>query len=287
MASRLPPWLRARGGSPRKIHEIKTLLRGEGLRTVCEEARCPNAGECFGAGTATFLILGDGCTRRCLFCAVSQKEPPPQDPDEPSRVAAAAEKLGLKYVVITSVTRDDLPDGGAFQFAASVSAVRRLLPDARVEVLVPDFGGSRDALDAVLDAGPDVLAHNIETVKEMYPVVRPQAEYRRSLELLSRAAERKTAGNGHAAVKSGLMVGLGETREQLASCLSDLRASGVQLLAIGQYLRPRRANIPVRRYYEPAEFDALAGEARSMGFMGVTAGPLVRSSYHAAAQYVK
>lgn len=271
-----------------RTHEVRARLRAGGLHTVCEKARCPNAGECFGSGTATFLILGDVCTRDCSFCAVKHGAPAAPDPGEPSRVAEEAKRLGLCHVVITSVTRDDLPDGGAAQFAACVHAVREAIPKATVEVLVPDFGGNADSLAEVLRARPDVLNHNIETVRRLYPRVRPQAVYDRSLELLSRAASfaRLLPPTAYrlppVVVKSGLMVGLGETRGEINACLRDLRAAGVSVLTIGQYLRPRRDNVEVARYYTPAEFDELAAEARDLGFGRVLSGPLVRSSYHAA-----
>ncbi|MBI5529596.1 MAG: lipoyl synthase [Deltaproteobacteria bacterium] len=280
---RLPPWLRARQVPRGTTHALRARLREGGLHTVCEEARCPNAGECFGAGTATFLILGDACTRDCTFCAVRHGVPDAPDPDEPRRVAAEAKRLGLRHVVITSVTRDDLPDGGAGHFAACVRACRDLLPGATVEVLIPDFHGDVDALGCVLKACPDVLNHNIETVRALYPEVRPQADYDRSLALLRRCGPQPTACSLQpVVVKSGLMVGLGETREQLSECFRDLHRAGVEVLTIGQYLRPRRANIEVARYCTPFEFDELAADARDLGFSHVLSGPLVRSSYHAA-----
>ena len=288
---RLPEWLRAKTVRRADTHVLRTSLRAHGLHTVCEEARCPNAGECFGDGTAAFLILGGACTRGCAFCAVTRNAPAPVDPDEPAAVAAQAAALGLRHVVITSVTRAALPDGGAAQFAASIRRVREALPRATVEVLVPDFAGSGEALDAVLGAAPDVLNHNVETVRERYAAVRPGAVYERSIELLHRAARykphavpplRRRGGiKGVVVIKSGLMVGLGETTEQLMACFRDLREAGVRALTIGQYLRPRRANIAVARYYTPAEFEVLAAGARTLGFDAVFAGPLVRSSYHA------
>lgn len=299
-ANRLPAWLRAKPARPGGTHAVRARLRAAGLHTVCEEARCPNAGECFGAGKATFLILGDACTRACTFCAVGHAAPAAADPDEPSRVAETAAGLGLRHVVITSVTRDDLADGGAGQFASCIKTCRGALPDATIEVLIPDFGGDEDALNVVLAAGPDVLNHNIETVRGLYPRVRPQAGYDRSLELLARAAAfagPTPAGRVRSAavetpapalshptpvVKSGLMVGLGETRAQLSECFRDLRHAGVEILTMGQYLRPRRSNIGVARYYEPAEFGELAAAARAAGIPTVVAAPLVRSSYHAA-----
>jgi len=262
---------------------MKSTLRKHGLHTVCEESKCPNASECFHSGTATFLILGDRCTRRCAFCAVSKDIPVTPDPGEPERVAELARELKLQHVVITSVTRDDLPDGGSSVFAETILQVRRVLPESSIEVLIPDFGGSSKDLLTVMNAGPDVLNHNIETTRELYQQVRPQADYRRSLELLSRSSSYKktfTAGK-YMLVKSGLMVGFGETKAQLYACFKDLFDSGVECLTIGQYLRPRITNIPVTKYYSPEEFLELENEARSAGITHVISAPLVRSSYKA------
>ncbi|HJX62248.1 MAG TPA: lipoyl synthase, partial [Dehalococcoidia bacterium] len=248
----------------------------------CEEARCPNIGECFENGTATFLILGNVCTRACTFCAVSSGRPIGLDTAEPLKVARAASRLGLRHAVVTSVTRDDLPDGGASIFAATIRAVRRLSPGTSVEVLIPDFQGSHDALAIVMAAGPDVLNHNIETVPRLYRDVRPKAVYGRSLELLARAGE-MDAG---VITKSGLMVGLGEEHEELLAAMADLVAAGCRVLTIGQYLQPTPRHRPVACYYHPDEFAALAREGRRLGFRHVEAGPLVRSSYHAERQIV-
>jgi len=264
-------------GRPSERHALKVLLRQARLHTVCEEARCPNAGECFGAGTATFLILGDVCTRGCRFCAISRGCPPaPPDPDEPGRVAEAVARLGLRHAVVTSVTRDDLPDGGASAFAACVRAIRARCPDTRVEVLVPDLGGRADALEQVLAAGPDVLNHNVETVARLYPLARPGADLARSLELLARAARRTPAP----VVKSGLMVGLGEEDGEVLELLAGLRAAGCHLVTIGQYLQPRRANLPVARQVGQESYALFRERGRALG-LRILAGPLVRSSYHA------
>jgi lipoic acid synthetase len=253
------------------------LLRESALNTVCEEARCPNLGECFSRGTATFMLLGDRCTRRCDYCAVSTARPQPPDPGEPDRVAEAAARLALRHVVLTAVARDDLEDGGAAHFAAAVRAVRRRLPGARVEVLTPDFKGDGRALDAVLAARPDVFNHNIETVPRVFPRVRPQGSYRRSLDLLAAVKARRPA----MATKSGLMVGLGETDEEIAGTLADLRAAGVEIVTLGQYLRPTRDHAPVDRYVSPEAFRELERQARAVGFPTVYSGVFVRSSFNA------
>ncbi len=249
-----------------------------GVHTVCQSARCPNLGECFGRGRATFMILGDVCTRNCRFCAVSHGRPAYVDPKEPQRVAAAAARLALDHVVITSVTRDDLPDGGAHQFAATVDAVRELLPKVGVEVLVPDFGGSAEALELLMAACPDVLNHNVETAPRLYPQVRAGADYLRSLELLARARRMAPAGM----LKSGFMVGLGESQEEVLGLLRDLCDTRADAVTIGQYLQPTKGHLEVHRYVEPEEFSRYESAARQMGFSHVLSGPLVRSSYHAA-----
>jgi len=274
---RLPEW--ARKGDPLSpsAHSLRTLLRELRLNTVCEEARCPNLAECFSRGTATFMLLGDRCTRRCGYCSVSTARPLPPDGDEPEQVAEAAARLGLRYVVLTAVARDDLADGGAGHFAATVRAVRARLPRARVEVLTPDFKGDRAALAAVLDAGPDVFNHNIETVPRLFPAVRAQGSYPLSLELLAAAK----ALRPQQATKSGLMVGLGETDEEVEAVLHDLRAAAVDVVTLGQYLQPTRAHAPVDRYVPPEAFDMLAARAREIGFTTVYAGPFVRSSFNA------
>jgi lipoic acid synthetase len=260
---------------------VKVLLRQKALHTVCEEARCPNLGECFTRGTATFLLLGDRCTRRCGYCAVSTARPLPPDPAEPERVAEAARRMGLRYVVLTSVDRDDLADGGASHFAAAVRHVRRALPGARVEVLTPDFKGDRAALASLLEAEPDVFNHNIETVPRLFPRLRPQGRYRLSLDVL---AEARRVRPGQV-TKSGLMVGLGETDAEVVPVLSDLRAAGVDIVTIGQYLRPTRAHEPVHRYVTPDAFRALEAEARRIGFPTVYSGVFVRSSFNAEEIY--
>jgi lipoic acid synthetase len=275
-----PSWL-WRPVSPQAeaaVEQMERLLSGLCLHTVCQEACCPNLAECFGQGTATFLILGDTCTRGCRFCAVKHGRPAPLDPDEPERVAQAAVRLGLGYVVITSVTRDDLPDGGAGQFAAAILSVRRHLPGARVEVLIPDFGLC-SALDAVLDAGPDVLNHNLETVPRLYPKVRPGADYGRSLQILAWAK----AHAPQLPTKSGLMLGLGERTAEVVQALHDLRDAGCDLLTLGQYLRPSDGQLPVVRYVTPEEFDWYGDKAKALGFRAVASAPLVRSSHRAQA----
>ena len=270
-----PPWLRVRLPSGRGFDRVAEAIARHGLRTVCRDARCPNVGDCWSAGTATVIVLGPSCTRACAFCAVSHAAPVPPDPGEPSRVAAAAAELEWRSLVVTSVTRDDLPDGGAGHFARVVEALRRLSRPPEIELLVPDFGGSRDALRTVVDAGPDVLAHNVETVRRLYPVVRPQAIYDRSLELLTRAREMAP----ELTLKSGLMVGFGETREEAIAVLEDLHAAGCRSVTMGQYLPPGPGHVPVAEYLTPQAFAELAGAARRIGFTEVVSGPLVRSSY--------
>lgn len=278
---RRPDWLRVRLPGGENYFELKGLMRGLGLHTVCESARCPNIGECWGYRTATFMILGDQCTRRCGFCAVPKGMPAGRvDWDEPGRVARAAEAMGLKYVVVTSVDRDDLSDGGAAIFAHTIEALRRAMPGAKIEVLIPDFRGSDAALETVLGARPDVLNHNIETVPRLYPVARRGSRYERSLRLLARSRKIEPA----IPTKSGLMVGLGETFEEICSLLRDLASAGVELVTIGQYLRPSRDQLPVTRFYSPDEFAALKREGENMGIGHVESGPLVRSSYHAHEQ---
>ncbi|MEE8421421.1 MAG: lipoyl synthase [Dehalococcoidia bacterium] len=277
---RRPSWIRTRFRASARYRGVIDLLREHDLNTVCEEAACPNIGECFGAGTATFMILGDICTRACGFCAVTSGRPAGLDLGEPSRLAAAIAALELDHAVITSVNRDDLPDGGAGMFAACIRAIRERLPACTVEVLVPDFEGNWKALAVVMEAGPAVLNHNVETVPRLYPRVRPKAQYARSLELISRATSLAPA----TPTKSGLMVGLGESFEELVEVMSDLRSAGCELLTVGQYLRPSLKHLPIARYYEPSEFEALAAAGRALGFAHVEAGPLVRSSYRASEQ---
>ena len=275
---RRPEWLKARlpGGS--NYLELKRLLRSAGLHTVCEEANCPNIGECFSQRTATFLILGDVCTRGCRFCNVEKGVALPADPDEPQRVAKAAREMGLRHVVVTSVTRDDLPDGGASIYASTISVVRRHNPQSTIEILIPDFAGSDESLDTVIKERPDVINHNIETVPRLYKLVRPWAIYERSLRIL------RTIKDADPAIftKSGLMVGLGEGLEEIIDAMKDLRDAGCDILTIGQYLSPSRKHLPVQRFYHPQEFEILKTAATELNFKYVEAGPLVRSSYHAS-----
>lgn len=309
-AQRLPQWMRRPIATDQSYPDVSKLLESLQLNTVCASAKCPNRHECWNSGTATVMILGNICTRNCRFCNVNTGKPSPVDPDEPARVAEAAKRLNLRHVVITSVTRDDLADGGAQAFANTICAVKAAMPEASVEVLTPDFV---EHLDIVLDAAPDVFNHNLETVKRLQATVRPQASYEKSLATLRKAAERgcRTGLSGtpdslclgdkpHALeyekrvlqadqsvahhkilVKSGLMLGLGETDEEIFQCLEDLYAAGVRLLTLGQYLSPTREHHPVERYLSPEHFDRLAARARGIGFEGVAAGPLVRSSYRA------
>jgi lipoyl synthase len=274
---RLPPW--ARKGSPlaEGARPLRVLLRESRLTTVCEEARCPNLGECFSRGTATFMLLGGKCTRRCGYCSVATARPAPPDGGEPARVAETAARLGLRYVVLTAVARDDLADGGASHFAAAVRAVRAALPSARVEVLTPDFKGDPAALAAVLEAAPDVFNHNVEMAPRLFPTLRPQGDYARSLDLLRRAR----AVRPGQVTKSGLMLGLGETEGEVRGVLEDLRRTEVEIVTLGQYLRPTRAHAPVARYAPPEEFERWAEEARALGFAAVYSGVFVRSSFNA------
>jgi lipoic acid synthetase len=278
---RKPEWLKVRVPGGENYFELKHLMRGLELHTVCESARCPNLGECWKHRTATFMILGELCTRRCGFCAVPKGLPQGAvDWDEPERVAEAAAKMGLKYVVVTSVDRDDLKDGGATIFARTIEALRRSIPRCRVEVLIPDFRGSDEALEIVLRARPDILNHNIETVPRLYAVARRGSRYERSLRLLRRSREIAPS----IPTKSGLMVGLGETFEELRAVLKDLSAVGIDIVTIGQYLRPSGEQLPVARFYSPEEFSTLKQEGLCLGFHHVESGPLVRSSYHAHEQ---
>ncbi len=276
-----PKWLKVKLPTRDKADRVRRLLRGNRLHTVCEEAACPNLPECFGQGTATFMILGQVCTRRCPFCEVGHGRPLPVDPAEPAQLADAAARMQLRYVVITSVDRDDLRDGGAGHFAECVSSVRAMRPGIAIEILVPDFRGRVDrALDALSAAPPDVFNHNIETVPRLYRKARPGADYRGSLDLI------RTFGERHPKVptKSGLMVGLGERIDEVRTVMHDLRQAGCDMLTIGQYLAPSDAHLPVERYYTPAEFASLRGYGEEIGFRNVASGPLVRSSYHADAQ---
>jgi lipoic acid synthetase len=273
----MPPWLTRPLSNPERTRAVRTAIAERGLCTVCQEARCPNRAECWSRGTATFMILGDRCTRDCAFCAIAHGAPRPVDPAEPVRIADAAASLGLRYVVVTSVTRDDLADGGAAQFASTIAAVREGIPAAEVEVLVPDFGGRAAPIGRVLDAGPLVFGHNVETVERLYPSVRSGAGYRRSLAVLEGAA----ATPGRHRVKSAIMVGLGETRGELHAALADLAAAGVRIGCVGQYLRPSPAHRPVERFVSPEEFEDVREFALSIGFELFFAGPFVRSSYRA------
>ncbi len=274
-----PVWLRRKLPDAEASARMRALLARHGLNTVCQGARCPNQGECFGSGTATFLILGNTCTRSCTFCAIpTQERPPAPDRGEPERVARAAAELKIRHVVITSVTRDDLPDGGASHFAETVRALRKANPGITTEVLIPDFQGSRSALRTVLESRPDILNHNLETVPRLYPDVRPQADYRRSLDLLATVKEMDPGET----TKSGLMLGLGESREEVLQAMSDLRRFSCDLLTLGQYLQPSGRHHPVVRYVPPEEFEELGRSGEKMGFKAVFSAPLVRSSFHAA-----
>ncbi len=275
-----PPWLKVRFPASPALVELQQLMRDADLHTVCEEARCPNIGECWSRGTATFMILGDTCTRSCGFCAVKTGRPGFLDTAEPRRVALAVQRMGLRHAVITSVNRDELPDGGASIFASTIEWVRRLSPGTTIEVLIPDFKGDREALATVLAARPEILNHNTETVPRLYRQVRPQAGYERSLELLRRAKELDPG----TVTKSGLMVGLGETEPELLEVCHDLADQGVEVLTLGQYLQPTPAHLPIVRYWHPEEFARVRERALAMGFTHVEAGPLVRSSYHAEEQ---
>jgi lipoic acid synthetase len=272
-----PAWLRARFRASPEVDAMRRLVAEQRLHTVCFSAACPNLGECWGRGTATFMIGGNQCTRRCGFCDVATARPAPLDPEEPARVAAAVARLGLRFAVVTCVARDDLADGGAGQMAATVRAIRARCPGTGVEVLIADYRGEEAALRLVLDAGPDVLNHNLETVARLQRRVRPAAGYERSLAVLRRAGELRP----EIPRKSGLMLGLGERDDEVRDALRDLRAAGVALLTLGQYLRPSPDHLPVARWVTPAAFDAWAAEARALGFAEVAAGPLVRSSYRA------
>jgi lipoic acid synthetase len=274
---RLPRWLRRGIPSGGRKGAVEQCLSEQRLHTVCEEALCPNRAECFGRGTATFLVLGSHCTRQCRFCSVAHGVVQAPDPDEPARIAAAAREMGLDYVVVTSVTRDDLPDGGASHFAAIVAALRRELPAAGIEVLIPDFLGNQTSLEVVLESGPDVLNHNVETVPRLYPQVRPQADFERSCRLLRRAA-----GYGHGVVaKSGMMVGLGEGAAEVVAVLERLSDSGCSIVTIGQYLQPGPGQLPVAEFVTPEEFRSYEEQGRRLGITEVVAGPFVRSSYRA------
>jgi lipoic acid synthetase len=275
-----PAWLRVRAPGSQNYLRLRGIMQELRLNTVCEDAHCPNIGECWHHGTATFMILGDVCTRACAYCAVAHGRPTELDTAEPGRVAEAVARMGLQYAVVTSVDRDDLADGGAGIFAETIRLTRARVPASRVEVLIPDFKGAEGPLRTVLDAGPDVLNHNIETVPRLYRMARSGGRYSRSLELLDRSRRYRQ----DIATKTGIMVGLGEERDEILTVLDDLREVGVAILTIGQYLRPSAAHAPMARYYHPDEFAALKREALSRGFVHVESGPLVRSSYHAHEQ---
>ncbi len=277
---RRPDWLKARIPAGKSYLETKAILRTLDLHTVCESANCPNIGDCFSRHTATFLILGNVCTRSCPFCDIRSGKPSPVDPEEPRRVADASRRLGLRYVVVTSVNRDELPDGGASHFAATIREIRAAIPTARVEVLIPDFMGSDDALRAVLAATPDVLNHNMETVKRLYPRVRPAGRYERSLTLLNRVS----VETPDIPAKSGIMLGVGETVLEVEELLRDLRAHGCSMVTLGQYLPPSGSHLPLERYAPPEEFAHYHEYGLALGFRQVASGPLVRSSYHAEEQ---
>lgn len=278
MNRRFPEWLTVKAPKPGVYEDMADYLKSMGLHTVCQSASCPNIGECFSNKTATFMILGNVCTRNCGFCGVDNGIPCTVDLMEPERVAEAADRMGLKYVVVTSVTRDDLPDGGAFQFAETITQIRERIPEAKVEVLIPDLGGDVNSLKIITDAEPFVLNHNIETVPRLYSTVRPAANYKRSIELLETAKRLKPS----IYTKSGIMVGLGESKEEVIQSLQDLRQAGCNIVTIGQYLQPSKDNLPVSEYITPAQFDEYKAIGESIGFLYVASGPFVRSSYHAA-----
>jgi lipoyl synthase len=276
-----PSWIRTRWSRDATYERVEELLHANGVHTVCREAHCPNTMECWSRGTATFLILGDVCTRRCRFCAVKKRIPVYPDLSEPLRVAMTIQAMGLQHAVITSVTRDDLSDGGASCFSETIREISTHAPECTVEVLVPDFMGTKEALADVLLAGPDVFAHNVETIQRLYKKIRPQADYQRSLDLLSQA---KTYNPG-VKVKSSIMLGLGESGDEIRAVMADLRTAGCDMLTLGQYLRPTRDHFPVKRYWTPDEFNTLKEEAFTIGFSWVESGPLVRSSYRAEAPF--
>jgi lipoyl synthase len=280
---RKPPWLKRRLPKGTAYENVRGLLEKNCLHTVCQEAKCPNLWECFSQGTATFLIMGQRCTRNCRFCAVAHGPLIPPEEDEPQRIAEACQTLNLTYVVVTSVTRDDLSDGGAGHFAATIHSIRNVNPGIKIEVLIPDFQGSRAALERVLAAAPDVLNHNLETVKRLYPNVRPEAIYKRSLELMRHVRR----NHPDVPVKSGLMLGLGETRKEIEEALQDLLDHGCSLLTLGQYLQPSKSHLPVVEYIAPEVFESLGQNAIDMGFRDVASGPFVRSSYHAKELFSK
>lgn len=277
---RNPPWLKVKLPAGENYHKLKSLMRSQGLHTVCEEARCPNIGECWSRGTATFLLMGDTCTRSCGFCHIKTGRPPALDEDEPRRVADTVEALNLNHCVLTSVNRDELADGGAHIFANTIIEIRQRLPHCSIEVLIPDFKGNEAALQTVMAAKPAILNHNTETVPRLYRTVRPQANYQQTLQLLAQAK----AIDPEAVTKTGIMVGLGEQKEEVITLMKDLRASQVDIFTIGQYLRPSPLHLPIYRYVHPDEFQEYHDIGMSLGFKWVESGPLVRSSYHAEGQ---
>jgi lipoyl synthase len=281
LSQRLPPWFKQKIPRAGEMSRVERLLSDLKLHTVCEGARCPNIGQCFASGTATFMVMGNTCTRNCTFCAVDKGYPQPLDPSEPSHVAEAVKRLGLNYIVITCVTRDDLPDGGAGHFARTICAVHQAVPGTRVEVLVSDFKGNESAVETAVRASPEVFAHNLETVPRLYPAVRPMADYRRSLDVLKMAK----AVDPHIMTKSALMLGLGEERVEVIEVLRDLRKAGCDLLTLGQYLAPSPANHPVVCFVTPEEFEEYERIALAEGFLGVASAPLVRSSFRAGELY--
>ncbi len=278
---RLPSWFKINAKTGPDYFEIKHTLEQRGLHTICEEARCPNRWECWNARTATFLILGDICTRRCHYCSVETGRPHALDKDEPARVAEAIQALGLRHAVITSVNRDELPDGGAGVFAETIKQTRRLNPTCTIEVLIPDFEGDEDALSIVCAEKPEILNHNIETVRRLFPSIRPQGKYQRSIDLLAKAKQQGMK------TKSGLILGMGESLDEAREVMRDLRAVDCDIITIGQYLQPTRDHLPVAHYYDPSEFSLLKKEGFAMGFAHVESGPLVRSSYHAEQQVIR
>ena len=278
---RLPEWLKVPAPGSQRYIELKQLMQGSRLHTVCEEAHCPNIGECWDLGTATFMILGDICTRRCHYCAVTTGRPAGLDLQEPARLAETVKTMGISYCVITSVNRDDLADGGAFIFASCINKIREQAPGCKVEVLIPDFDGSWPALKKVTDAHPEVINHNIESTRRIFPKVRPRGDYRLSLQLLAKVKELDPS----AVTKSGIIVGMGENQDEVLETMRDLREVDCDLLTIGQYLRPSAKHVAIDRFYHPREFDELARMGEGMGFKHVAAGPLVRSSYHAGEQH--
>ncbi len=282
---RKPAWIRVKAPVSRQYAQTRKIVAEHGLTTVCEEAACPNIGECWAEKHATFMILGEICTRACAFCNVATGKPGPVQADEPERVAAAVSKMGLRHAVITSVDRDDLADGGAGHFAAVIRAIRQRSPQTSIEVLTPDFRGKEGALEQVVQAGPDVFNHNLETVPGLYPAIRPGARYYHSLRLLERARELAVRAGREMFTKSGIMVGLGETRQQISQVMDDMRCAGVQFITIGQYLQPTAKHAAVEKFYTPEEFAELETMARAKGFLVVACGPLVRSSHNAGADF--